>query len=54
MAVNDQVCFHTSLFSDPVKPPRCATVSVEPVNGINKDVNGARLLPKTISTYPVD
>ena len=25
-----------------------------PVNGIDKDVSGARLLPVTVSTYPVD
>ena len=27
---------------------------MEPVNGINEDVSGARLLPVTVSTYPVD
>ena len=29
-------------------------MSVEPVNGIHKDVSGAILLPMTVSTYPVD
>ena len=37
-----------------VKPPRCITESVEPVNSINKDVSGDRLLPTTVSTYPVE
>ena len=41
-------------FCQPVKPSRCTTGSVEPVNGINKDVSSARLLPTTVSTYPVD
>ena len=41
-------------FADPVKSRRCITGSVEPVNGINKDVIGVRLLPMTISTYHVD
>ena len=27
---------------------------VEPVNGINKDVRGAKLQPTTVSAYPVD
>ena len=41
-------------FVDPVKPQRYTIGSVKPVNGINKDISGARLLPMTISTYPVD
>ena len=41
-------------FVDPAKPQRYTIGSVEPVNGINKDVNGARLLLMTISAYPVD
>ena len=47
MAIDGQVCFHTCLFADPVKPPRCTTGSVEPVNGINKDVSGTTLLQTT-------
>ena len=35
----------TDGFSDPVKSSRLTTGSVGPVNGINKDVSGARLLP---------
>ena len=38
-------------FADLVKPPRCTVGSVDPVNGINKDVSGVRLLPTTVSTY---
>ena len=41
-------------FCWPVRPLRCTTGSVQPVNGINKDVSGTRLLPTTVSTYPVD
>ena len=33
---------------------RCTTGSVQPVNGINKDVSSARLLTTTVSTYPLD
>ena len=61
MTIDGQVCFLRWLIADPVKPPRCTTGSVGPVNGINKDVIGinkdvigARLLPMTISTYSVD
>ena len=32
---------------------RCTTESVEPLNGINKDAWGAKLLPTTVSAYPV-
>ena len=45
---------HRQLFTDPVKPPRYTTGSVEPVNGINNDVSGTILLPTTVLTYPVD
>ena len=31
-----------------------STHTVEPVNGINKNVSGASLLATTVSTYPVD
>ena len=54
MAVDAQVCFHRWPFAVPVRPPRCITVSLQPVNGINKDVSGARLLSTTILTYPID
>ena len=54
VAIAGQVCFPRWLIAVAVKPPRCTTGSVGPVNGINKDVSGARLLPKTVSTYPVD
>ena len=52
IAIDGQVC--RWLFADPIKLPRCTTGSMEPVNGINKDVSGTRLLPMTVSTYPVD
>ena len=54
MAIDGQVCFHRQLFADPVKSPRYTVGFLEPVNGINKDVSGARLLPKTVSTYFVN
>ena len=53
MAIDGQVYFQTWLFATPVKPLRCTTGSVELVNGINADVNGARLLPTTVSTYSI-
>ena len=49
-----QVCFQKWTFANPVKSPKCTTGSLEPVNGINKDVSGARLLPTTVLTYLVD
>ena len=54
MAIDGQVCFHIQPFAIPIKPPRCTTGSLGPVNHINKDVSGARLLPMTVLTYPVD
>ena len=38
--VDGQVCFHRWLFIDPIKPWKCTTGPMEPVNGINKDVSG--------------
>ena len=46
--------FKDSFLLTLVKPEKYSTESVEPVNGINKDMNDATLLPKTVSTYPVD
>ena len=54
IAIDDQVYFHWRLIAEPVKPPWCNTVSVGPVNGTNKDVTDARLLPTTVSTCPMD
>ena len=54
MAEDGQVCFHRRLFANPVKPQRCTIVPVRPLNGINKDVGGAKLLLTTTSVYPVD
>ena len=50
---NTKVCFHRWLFANPIKPLRYTTGFVEPVNGFNKDVSGARLLPMTVLTYLV-
>ena len=41
MTIDGQVCFHRCLFANPIKPPRCSTGSVQPVNGINKVVSAA-------------
>ena len=41
-------------FADPVKSQWCTTESVRPLDGINKDVGGAKLLVTTTSVYPVD
>ena len=54
IAIDSQVCFHGRLIADPVKPSWCNTGSVGPVGGTNKDVTGARLVPTTVSTCPVD
>ena len=54
MAEDGQVYFHRRLFADPVKPQRCTTEPVRPLDGINKDVGGAKLLLTTTSVYPVD
>ena len=54
MAIDGQVYFHRQLFADPVKSQRYTTGSVEPANGINKDVIGATLLPMIVLTYPID
>ena len=37
-----------------VKPQRCTTEPVRPLDGINKDVGGAKLLLTTTSVYSVD
>ena len=41
-------------FCQPVRPLSCTVGSLGPVNGINKDVSGTRLLPTTVLTYPMD
>ena len=38
MAKDGQACFHRRLFADPVKPQRCTTEPVKPLDSINKDV----------------
>ena len=43
MAKDGQVCFHRRLFADPVNPQRFITEPVRPLDGINKDVGGAKL-----------
>ena len=54
MTKDAQRCFHRMFFADPVKPQRCTTEPVRPLDGINKDVGGAKLLLRTTSVYPVD
>ena len=58
MPKDGQVCFHRRLFADPVKPQRCTTElhyrDVRALDGINKDVDGAKLLLMTTSVYLVD
>ena len=54
MAKDGQVCFHRRLFANPAKPQRCTTDPVRPLDGINKDVGGAKLLLMTTSVYHVD
>ena len=54
MAKDGQVCFHRRFFANPVKPQRCTTDPVRPLDGINKDMGGAKLLLTTTSVYPVD
>ena len=43
MAKDGQVCFHRRLFADPVKPQRCITEPMRPLDGINKDFGDAKL-----------
>ena len=47
-----RVCFHRRPFANPVKPQRCTTEPVNPLDGINKDVSGAKLLLMTTFVYP--
>ena len=54
LAIDGQVCFHWRLITNPVKPPWWTTGSVGLVNGTNKDVTGAKLLPTTVSTCAVE
>ena len=54
IAIDGQVYFHRQLIADPVKPQRGTIGSVKTVNGINKDVSGARLLPTIITIYPAE
>ena len=45
MDIDSQVCFHRWPFAIPVRPLRFLyTGSLGPVNGINEDVSGTRLL----------
>ena len=54
MDIDRQVCFYRRPFAIPVRPLTCTTGSLGPVNGINKDVSGTRLLQMTVLTYPMD
>ena len=50
IAKGGQVCFHRRLLANPEKPQMCTTEPVRPLDGINKDVGGAKLLLMTTST----
>ena len=39
MAKDGQVCFHRRLFANPLKPQKCTTEPVMPLDGTNKDVS---------------
>ena len=54
MAKDGQVFFHRGPFANPVKQQRCTTEPVGPLDGINKDVYGAKLHPMAVLAYPVD
>ena len=54
MAKDGQVCLHRRLFANAVRPQRCTTEPVRPLDGINNDLGGAKLLLMTTSVYPVD
>ena len=43
MLKDSQVCFHRSLFANPVNSQRCTTEPVKLLDGTNKDVSGAKL-----------
>ena len=55
MVINSQVFFHKWLFTNPVKPQKVYyRAYIMSMNGIIKDVCDVKLLPMTISAYPVD
>ena len=54
VAIDGQVCFHKRLFVDAVKPHWCITGPVEPLGSTNKNWWDAKLVPVSISIYPVD
>ena len=43
--------FTEGIFANPVKPQRCITEPVGPLDGINKDVSGTKLLLMVNSVY---
>ena len=53
MAKDGQVSFRRGLFVNPIKPQRHTTEPVRPLDGINKDVSGVKLLLTITSVYPV-
>ena len=51
MGMDGQMCYHSWLFSNHIKPRKCTTGRMEPVGGINKDVCGVKQLPMTVLAY---
>ena len=54
MDIDSQDCIHKWLFSKLSNHEGALTGPVEPVNGIDNDVCGAKLQPTADSAYPVD
>ena len=52
MAIDGQVCFNEHPITNPVNPRWFTTAPVEP--GFNENAWGAKLLPTTVSAYPMD
>ena len=54
MAIDNPVCFHRQIFANLVKTSWDNTRPVELMESANKNWCGFKLLPMSISTYPVD
>ena len=51
MPKDGRVCFHRGPFAHPVRQQRCTKEPVRPLDGINKDVCGAKLHPTAFLAY---